>query len=65
MHNYQKKVSAMIASGELKHAPGTYTDVSVRHDEWCGIHSRQECNCDPDIVVNSITDVTTEFPTVA
>jgi len=49
MNNYQKKLGTMIASGQLKAAPGTVTLVSASHDAWCRIHHGGECNCDPDV----------------
>ena len=47
-HNYQKKLVELIAVGVIK--PG-FSEVEVIHDDWCGIHKMQRCDCDPDFQI--------------
>jgi len=39
----------MIRQG-LKLLPGRLCHIDIAHDDWCGIFSGRECDCDPDIV---------------
>lgn len=48
MHNYQKKINEMLATGEIS-PNGGVLDVDVLHDKWCAAYQGRECNCDPDI----------------
>jgi hypothetical protein len=48
MHNHQKKLAAIWDQG--KYPPDVY-DAFIAHDNWCGLYSGQECNCDPDITI--------------
>ena len=50
LNNYQRKLDALIASGEIK--PGDIASVSIAHDQWCEIYQGSFCNCDPDISVH-------------
>ena len=47
-HNYLTKIHQMWQIGALPREVG-YHQVSVYHDDWCGIFQGQRCNCDPDI----------------
>jgi hypothetical protein len=47
-HNYVKKLRSLVRIGALPHDVG-YHQVSVYHDDWCGVFQGQRCNCDPDI----------------
>ncbi len=47
-HNYEVKVEQLIASGKIPKEAGL-NHVVIRHDDWCGVHHLQRCNCDPDI----------------
>jgi hypothetical protein len=29
--------------------PGDVIDVTVRHDDWCGIFTNGVCNCEPTV----------------
>lgn len=51
MHNYQRKLLAMIADGRLTTVQSS--TATIRHDRDCGIFARppRECDCDPDITV--------------
>jgi hypothetical protein len=59
MHNYLKKVLALMASGVIK-TDGTDAAFNqhthIAHDDWCGIYSRRECNCDPIVTVSQSAD---------
>ena len=47
-HNYLTKFVELQATGLV--TPGLAL-VDVYHDEWCGIHLGQRCNCNPDITI--------------
>jgi hypothetical protein len=47
-HNYVTKIQQMWATGALPREVGVH-QVSVYHDDWCGVWQQQRCNCDPDI----------------
>jgi len=49
MHNYIKKLESMLKAGQI--ARNQFSFAEVYHDNWCGINSNRECNCDPDIKV--------------
>jgi hypothetical protein len=38
---WKKEVKKLEGSGKIFH-------VKIAHDEWCGIYSQNECNCNPD-----------------
>lgn len=50
-HNYYKKLLKLYEQGEIPSA--SFTEVDICHDDWCGIHSGDYCNCDPDIKPHS------------
>lgn len=54
--SYLQKLSRMVA--EMGLPPGAVYDVTVSHDDWCGIFSNQPCNCDPDISIVRLPDPT-------
>jgi len=47
MHNHQKKLATVW--DKEKYPPDVY-DAFIAHDDWCGLYSGQECNCDPNII---------------
>jgi hypothetical protein len=47
-HNYVIKMQRMWETGALPRDAG-YHQLSVSHDEWCGIFMGKRCHCDPDI----------------
>ena len=47
-HNYVTKIQQMWEAGTLPREAGYY-QVTVEHDDWCGIFQERRCNCDPDI----------------
>ncbi len=47
-HNYVRKIASMAKTGALPRDVG-YHQVSVSHDDWCGIFQQRRCNCDPDV----------------
>jgi hypothetical protein len=57
VHNYQKKISRMVESGELVFEPGGMSDIEISHDSWCAIHKGRLCDCDPDITVHPLPTV--------
>ena len=52
-HNYQKEISRLIQAGIIESHHKALTQVDIRHDNWCGIFSRERCNCYPDIIERS------------
>jgi hypothetical protein len=48
--NYVTKMQQMWSTGALPRDVGVH-QVSVSHDDWCGIWQQQRCNCDPDITL--------------
>jgi hypothetical protein len=40
----------MWRSGAIPRTVGLH-QVSVAHDDWCGIFEGARCNCDPDIAL--------------
>lgn len=50
VHNYLKKLAQMEQRGQVKVGPaGSLNNMTVRHDDWCGVYKGEECNCDPNI----------------
>ena len=47
-HNYVTKIRQMWATGTLPRTAG-YHQISVYHDDECGIFAGKRCDCDPDI----------------
>ena len=47
-HNYLRKIAFMAKTGALPRDVG-FHQVSVYHDDWCGVWKQQRCNCDPDV----------------
>lgn len=46
LHNYYKRVNEFYA----KHGPAGgagKTDITVVHDDWCGVYEDCYCNCNP------------------
>ena len=48
--NYQAKILASIARGEIDKEPGAVTLIDVNHDEWCAFWNGKPCNCNPEII---------------
>lgn len=46
-HNYVRKLRYLIKTGAFPRTVGLH-QVSVYHNDWCGIFQRQYCNCDPN-----------------
>jgi hypothetical protein len=48
--NYLKKIQELWDEGQIP--PGTFTNVRILHDNWCGLlNGRTVCNCNPDIKI--------------
>ena len=47
-HNYLRKLRYLMRVGALPHAVGLH-QITVYHDDWCGIYQDKRCNCNPDI----------------
>jgi hypothetical protein len=47
-HNYLIKIRQMWDTGALPREAG-YHQLTVSHDDWCGIFRGQRCHCEPDI----------------
>ena len=54
-HNYIAKMQQMWATGALPRTVG-YHQISIYHDDGCGIFAGQRCNCDPDITLKFSLD---------
>jgi hypothetical protein len=46
--NYVRKLHYLYRIGALPRDVGVH-QISVAHDNWCGIFEGRFCNCDPDI----------------
>lgn len=51
MHKYQKRLNAALSKGIID--KGSAAHAFISHDDWCGIYSRTECNCNPDILIHT------------
>jgi hypothetical protein len=61
-HNYVKKIEDLWRTGALPRSAGCH-QLSVFHDDWCGIFEGQRCNCTPDIALKfSLTGVDAKGP---
>jgi hypothetical protein len=47
-HNYLRKLRFMWRTGAVPRSAGLH-QVSVSHDDWCGVFQGKRCHCDPDI----------------
>ena len=47
-HNYLRKLRYLMRVGALPQAVGLH-QITVYHDDWCGIYQDKRCNCAPDI----------------
>lgn len=47
---YMKPILEAHAQGVFK--PGTFSEIMVGHDDWCGKLKGGECNCTPEISVS-------------
>ena len=47
-HNYLRKLRYLMRVGALPHAVGLH-QITIFHDDWCGIYKDKRCNCNPDI----------------
>jgi hypothetical protein len=54
VHNYQKKLMQLQSEGKLPQ--GGFTNVTIKHDDWCRTYNAGECNCDPEIEFTEVTD---------
>jgi hypothetical protein len=56
-HNYIRKIEQLWRTGALPRSAG-YHQLTVDHDNWCGIFDGRHCNCEPDIALKfSLTGV--------
>lgn len=53
MHEYKKRLNTALALGIID--AGTINHAFISHDKWCGIYSGNECNCNPDITIQTPT----------
>jgi hypothetical protein len=44
--NYVPKVLAL-----LRAHPETISEIDIKHDNWCSVHTNRPCNCDPDVAL--------------
>jgi hypothetical protein len=47
-HNYLRKLRYLMRVGALPHTVGLH-QLTVYHDDWCGIYQDKRCSCNPDI----------------
>lgn len=47
-HNYLRKLRYLMRVGALPYAVGLH-QITVYHDDWCGIYHDKRCDCNPDI----------------
>jgi len=55
-HNYYKKLMELYEKGKVP--TNSLAEVDIFHDNWCGIHNGDYCNCDPDIKLGIQRDET-------
>ena len=53
MHNYKKRLNTALDLGIID--AGTVNHAFICHDSWCGVYSGHECNCNPDITIQTPT----------
>jgi hypothetical protein len=46
-HNYYQKLMKLFEEGKL--GAGSFAEVDIEHDDWCGVHAGNYCDCDPDV----------------
>ena len=51
MHEYRKRLNAALRKGIVD--KGSVAHASIFHDDWCGIYSGGECNCNPEILIRT------------
>jgi len=56
MHNYLIKLAKLHRDRPDMFPAGTLGDVGFYQDDPCAIFQGGECNCDPDLVVNTDSD---------
>lgn len=54
MHNYQRELDKLIKAGKVGAEPGEVSMLDITHDRWCGIYTRDLCNCNPEISKNGV-----------
>jgi hypothetical protein len=54
MHNYLKKIQALLKQSRTPWQPRHYS-MGIAHDDWCQIYLGGPCNCDPDISIIEVT----------
>lgn len=47
-HNYLRKLRYLMRVGALPYTVGLH-QLTIFHDDWCGIYQGKRCNCNPDI----------------
>ena len=47
-HPSLRTLRYLMRVGVLPYAGGLH-QITVYHDDWCGIYQDKRCNCDPDI----------------
>lgn len=48
---YEETVAVLASRMRELFGPGAYL-VEVRHDDWCGIYEKKDCNCEYEIWVD-------------
>jgi hypothetical protein len=51
MNNYMDTILKAINMGSIK--TGSLLFPEVAHDSWCAMHNDQDCNCNPEISVET------------
>lgn len=47
--NYMKPILEAWRRGVIP--PGSLSAVQVAHDDWCAIHKGNDCNCNPQLLI--------------
>lgn len=56
MHEFLRRIQTAFDSGAITDdlfKEGVISRITVAHDPHCGIYSNEECNCDPDITIDT------------
>lgn len=52
MHEYMRRKFLAMERGIYPFgAPGTVSEGTICHDDWCEIYKGGECHCDPEITI--------------
>lgn len=51
MHEYMKRMNPAMMVELI--GKGKVARLDIGHDDYCGVFKGQECNCDPEVIINT------------